>query len=66
MPDADLSLEQSDIDGAHKLWQSALSIEKLHISLDMTNIVSCIDCKGRFTQTKYDVDQNVCVEVYIR
>lgn len=32
----------------------------------MSNIISCIDSKARFTQSKYEADQNVTIEVFIR
>lgn len=66
MPDADSVLTKEDIETATKLWESVLSVQQLNVSLDMCNITSCIDCKVRFLQSKYEVDQSVFVELYIR
>lgn len=66
MPDPDPVLEISDINAAQKLWNSALSEKQLNVSLDMSSVICCIDCKAKFTQDKYYVDQNVLIEVYIR
>lgn len=66
MPDSDSNLQQADVETAVKLWKAALETDHLAVSLDMTSIVSCIDCKARFLQNKYEVDQNILVEVYIR
>lgn len=32
----------------------------------MNNILSCVDSKARFTQTTYEVDQKVVIEVFIK
>lgn len=46
-------------------WEKALSAD-LNLSIDMTNITTCIDCKCRFLQNKYQADDKVQVEVYVR
>lgn len=66
MPDSEAHLPQKDVEAAVKLWKSALETNHIDISLDMSSIVSCIDCKARFLQAKYEVDQNVVVELYVR
>lgn len=66
MPDSEAHSLQKDVEVAVKLWKSVLETDHLAVSLDMSNIVSCIDCKARFLQAKYEVDQNVIVELYVR
>lgn len=66
IPDSEAHLLQDDVAVAVKLWKNALETDHLAVSLDMSSIVSCIDCKARFLQAKYEVDQNVVVELYVR
>lgn len=66
MPDSEGYLPQQDVETAVKLWKTTLDTDHLAVALDMSNIVSCIDCKAKFLQTKYEVDQNVLVELYVK
>lgn len=66
MPDSEGNLPQQHVETAVKLWKTALETDHLAVILDMSNIVSCIDCKAKFLQTKYEVDQNVLVELYVK
>lgn len=66
MPDSEAHLPQEDVEAAVKTWKTTLDTDHLAVALDMSNIVSCIDCKAKFLQTKYEVDQNVLVELYVR
>lgn len=54
------------IQNASLLWKPVLAAEPLLLSLDMGNIVSCIDSKARFMQNKYQGDHLVIVELFIR
>lgn len=47
-------------------WQPKLQTEPIHLSLDLGNMITCIETKARFMQEKYEVDQNITVEVYIK
>ncbi|KAJ8983242.1 hypothetical protein NQ317_011651 [Molorchus minor] len=62
----DLKIPQDVLQNAIILWQPVLSAEPLNFSLDMANIITCIETKARFTKGAYEVDQNVTVEVFIR
>lgn len=66
MPDSEGHLSKEDIETAVKLWKSTLETDHLAVALDMSSVVSCIDCKAKFLQAKYEVDQKVHVELYVR
>lgn len=66
MPNSNTSLNDQDIAAVSNLWNSVLATDILTVGLDMSNIISCIDCKARFMHNKYEVDQNVTVELFIR
>lgn len=47
-------------------WQPKLQGEILNLSLDLSNMISCIEAKARFLKAKYEVDQKISIEVFIR
>ncbi|KAJ8940840.1 hypothetical protein NQ318_005286 [Aromia moschata] len=66
IPYGDPKLPQDVLQNAIILWQPVFSSQPLNFSLDMANIITCVETKARFTKSTYEVDQNVTVEVYIR
>lgn len=66
IPEAEPQTPTSDIQSATLLWKPILTAEPLSLSLDMGNILSCIDSKARFLHNKYQGDQQVAVELYIK
>ncbi|XP_063238337.1 trafficking protein particle complex subunit 11 [Bacillus rossius redtenbacheri] len=48
------------------LWAVASGAEPLVVSVDMSNITACVECRAGFCQPSYKADQPVDVEVYIR
>lgn len=47
-------------------WQPKLQAKISNLSLDLSKIISCIEAKARFLKAKYEVDQKISVEVFIR
>ncbi|KAJ8917803.1 hypothetical protein NQ315_010709 [Exocentrus adspersus] len=66
IPFGDPKLPQDVLQNAIVLWQPVFSTAPLLFSLDVSNIITCVETKARFTKNKYEVDQNVTIEVYIR
>ncbi|RZC34292.1 trafficking protein particle complex subunit 11 [Asbolus verrucosus] len=66
IPFGDQKLTPDVLQHAVIQWQPKLQTEPINLSLDLGNIVTCIETKARFVQTHYEVDQNVTVEVYIK
>uniref|UniRef100_A0A6P7H0Z7 Trafficking protein particle complex subunit 11-like n=1 Tax=Diabrotica virgifera virgifera TaxID=50390 RepID=A0A6P7H0Z7_DIAVI len=66
IPFGDPKLTQNILQGAIILWQSFVTEKSLKISLDVTNITTCLTVKGRFMKKTYEVDQKIIVELFIR
>jgi hypothetical protein len=66
IPFGDQKLSPNVLQAAVIQWQPKLQAEPVHLSLDLGNIVSCVETKARFMQASYEVDQNLTVEVYIK
>lgn len=58
-------LEKS-LQNAYTLWKKNLETQHLSYVLDINSVSSCMDCKAKFTQNKYEVDSTVTVELYLR
>ncbi|EFA10428.2 Trafficking protein particle complex subunit 11-like Protein [Tribolium castaneum] len=66
IPFGDQKLTPDVLQHAVIQWQPKLQTEPIHLSLDLGNVSTCIETKATFMQAKYEVDQNVTVEVYIK
>ncbi|XP_072378300.1 trafficking protein particle complex subunit 11 [Diabrotica undecimpunctata] len=66
IPFGDPKLTQNILQGAIILWQSFVTEKSLKISLDVTNITTCLTVKARFMKKTYEVDQKIVVELFIR
>lgn len=64
-PEPEPNLPSLETLKAIELWKNAIHTDNT-ISLDMNNITSCIESKARFTQSKFEVDSHVTIEVFIR
>ncbi|XP_049939900.1 trafficking protein particle complex subunit 11 isoform X1 [Schistocerca serialis cubense] len=51
---------------AKDLWSKASRAELLTVTVEMNSITSCIESRARFTKSKYQADENVVIEVFIR
>lgn len=66
IPFGDPKLPQDLLQNAIFAWQPLIAGDSFNVSLDMSNIASCVSTKARFTKKTYEVDQKVTVEVFIR
>lgn len=66
IPIQEPSVLQQDITNAKNLWSHLRTQAKLNISLDIGDVDSCIELKACFLKDKYEIDENIVVEVYIR
>ncbi|KAL1490737.1 hypothetical protein ABEB36_013385 [Hypothenemus hampei] len=48
------------------LWQPVFGRDSLIFDLDFTNIVNCLETKVKFCNSTVQIDQSVCLEVFIR
>lgn len=48
------------------LWRKVVINEAFNVSLDLKNIISCIDCKARFCKLKYEADEAITLELFLR
>uniref|UniRef100_A0A1Y1MLA7 Trafficking protein particle complex subunit 11 n=1 Tax=Photinus pyralis TaxID=7054 RepID=A0A1Y1MLA7_PHOPY len=66
IPEPDVNTPSNAIGAAHALWTQLFASQSSGVSLDMSNILCCIDTKARFTQSQYQGDQPVTVEILVR
>ena len=59
-----LKLPEEDLNRARDLWNQA--IQSNQIVIEAANILSCIECKGRFIKNKFEAEENVQIEIFIR
>lgn len=63
-PEAEPGIGKEEAGRAKALWATKIeSVALITHSVDMNNILSCIDCKARLVQ---DVYGSVDIQVYIR
>ncbi|XP_017779460.1 PREDICTED: trafficking protein particle complex subunit 11 [Nicrophorus vespilloides] len=55
-----------EIKKSRVLWKNLLGEAPQTYKLEMNNIVSCLDCKVRFQEEKYQVDGLVIIEILVR
>ncbi|XP_025834501.1 trafficking protein particle complex subunit 11 isoform X2 [Agrilus planipennis] len=66
IPNPVLNLPSYDVHTSLNLWKKVFESESIHLTVDMNSVVSCIETKARFLKDKYEADQNVVLEVFIR
>lgn len=66
VPDIEIGLPIICAQNASSLWQQAMSSQVAIGCIDVRNISMCLDCKAKFMKPKYQVDENIVVEVYMK
>ncbi|KAK5645307.1 hypothetical protein RI129_006607 [Pyrocoelia pectoralis] len=66
VPQPDLNTPSNVIAVAQSLWTKLFTSQLSGVSLDMSNILCCIDTKARFTESQYQGDHPVTVEIFVR
>lgn len=67
LPDPEPGLSNIDLPHAKDLWTaSCASADPPFVTVDMSNVASCVESKARFTSTQSHVDKPVLIEVFVK
>ncbi|XP_050304839.1 trafficking protein particle complex subunit 11 [Anthonomus grandis grandis] len=66
IPFGDPKVPHDALQNAIILWQPVFSGNGLSFMLDMTQVVSCIEVKSKFTKIAFEIDQKVSLEILVR
>lgn len=67
LPEPEPGLSPLDLPHARELWTaSCASADPPFVTVDMSNVASCVESKARFTESHIHVDKPVLIEVFVR
>lgn len=66
-PEPEPGLSPIDLPHAKELWTaSCASVDPPFVTVDMSNVASCVESKAKFTESQSHVDKPVGIEVFVR
>lgn len=67
VPAPEPNLPALGVERAGSMWASVFAKEPpISLVIDMSNISSCVSSKARFTGDRYQGDQNISVEIFVK
>nr|XP_022918044.1 trafficking protein particle complex subunit 11 [Onthophagus taurus] len=66
LPETEVDLPSEKVQQAVLMWQQTLSSKPLYFQVEIGNVVCAIDVKCRFLNQKYEADNNIVVEIFLK